>query len=165
MTKTNTTNSDEDKFNESLITLPNRQSDTSIQKSKPKQQVVALIGVSLDEKWANSEQICLVTNYTVTILPYHIIIISLKPLNCTAGINIQPNTLLKMEEELFLSFWTTRYYSTTSTAEIRAENTWQFYGCTMESKWSYHNFKEKHYQWLHKSVRLYRKIPDWPTRK
>ena len=57
MTKTSLKNSEEDRFNESLITLPNSQPDTSIQKGKPKQQVVVLIGVSLDEIWVKGESL------------------------------------------------------------------------------------------------------------
>ena len=40
-----------------MITLPNGQPDTSIQKGKPKQKVVALIRMSIDEKWAKSESL------------------------------------------------------------------------------------------------------------
>ena len=51
MTKTYLGNSEEDGFNESLTTLSNSPEATSMQKGKPKQQVIALIGALLDEKW------------------------------------------------------------------------------------------------------------------
>ena len=129
-----------------------------MQKGKSKEQVIVLNGVPLNGKWAKSEQIYLVTSHTVTILPYHITITPLKPINYLSGINVQPNTLLKMEKKLS-SIWRTKHYSCTNTTEIRAEHTCQFSGCNVESGWSYHSFKEKHYQQLHKSVRLYRKNP------
>ena len=43
------------------------------------------------------------TNHSATIPLYHVSIIPLQPVNYTSGINLQPNTLLEIEENPFLS--------------------------------------------------------------
>ena len=61
------------------------------------------MGTSLAEEGAKSHRTCLVTNHTVTIPLYHISIILSKPVNCTFGIKLQPNTFLEIEANPFLS--------------------------------------------------------------
>ena len=59
-----------------------------MKKSDSEQQVLTQIVTSVVEKQVKDEQICLVTNHTMTIPPYHISIMPLKPMNCTFGINL-----------------------------------------------------------------------------
>ena len=86
-----------------LDSFTNGQQDASMQKHKPK-QVEVLIGVFFYEKWTKDEQKHLVPNHSTNILLYHISITPFKPINYTSGINEQPNTLLRIEEKLLLSF-------------------------------------------------------------
>ena len=55
------------------------------------------------EKQEIDKRTHIVTSHTVTILPYHISIILLTPINHIYNINLQMNTLLEMEENFFLS--------------------------------------------------------------
>ena len=84
--------------------------------------------------------------------PYHRAIIPLKPITYTFGINLQPNQ-------------TTNCCSCTSNMGIMTENTWQLYGCTKVSRWSYYNMKKKSNHQFCKRIRLHRKIPDWATKQ
>ena len=63
---------------------------------------MAQIGTSLVEN-GQKMRVHLMTNHTVTVPLYHIFIIPLKPVNYTFGINLQLNTLLEIEKNLFPS--------------------------------------------------------------
>ena len=56
----------------------------------------------LAEKQVIEKRIHVATGHTVTIPPYHIDVIPLKPVNHTCNIDLKSNTLLEIEENPFL---------------------------------------------------------------
>ena len=74
-----------------------------MKKGNPKQQVIASLEKSSDEKQVIDKRMHLVANYTVTIPPYQISVVPLILVTNTCDTNLRPHTLLEIEETPFLS--------------------------------------------------------------
>ena len=74
----------------------------SYKKGIPEKQVMTLFETQLAERQIIYERTHIVAGHTITIPPYHNSIIPLQPVNHTFETNLQPNTLLKLEENPFL---------------------------------------------------------------
>ena len=68
-----------------------------------RQYTVASLKISADEQNETEHKLCLITTFTVTIPPYHIYIAPLKAINQPINNNIQPDTLIEIEENPFLA--------------------------------------------------------------
>ena len=62
--------------------------------------MIASLKLSADE---TEQKLCLITTNTDTIIPYHISIVPLKVVNQARNTNIQPDALIKIEENPFLT--------------------------------------------------------------
>ena len=72
---------DWDAYGTSVLKIQSKKDNHSNKKGNPYQQSVALLGTPVADKWAHDERKHFVTNNTVTIPPYHISIVLLKPLD------------------------------------------------------------------------------------
>ena len=67
------------------------------------QWIIALLETPSCKPQEAGQKLHLMTNHTVTILPYHISIIPVKSINHALSSNIKSNTLIEIEENPFLS--------------------------------------------------------------
>ena len=70
-----------------------------MRKDNPCWQSVALLWTAVADKWARDERKHFVTNNTITIPPYHVSKILLKPVDHMV---LWPNTLIKIDKNPFL---------------------------------------------------------------
>ena len=93
-------NIDLDVYGALLLQHDGKKITTPMKKGNPKQQVIASLKTSLDEKQVINKRTHLVTNHTVTLQTYHISVVPLKLVNYTCDTSLKPNTLLDRRNPL-----------------------------------------------------------------
>ena len=86
---------------------------TSMKMTNSGQQMLAFLETPSGKPQETGKKLCLMSNHTVTIPPYHISIIPLKSINYKLSSNIKPNTLRDSRKPFSVN-WTTRLDSNTN---------------------------------------------------
>ena len=115
---------------------------TKMKKGNSERQAMTMNETKLTDKQERDKNICVVTNHTVTISPYHISIVPLTPINQIRS--IYTNIPLQIEDSLFISINQPNIAIIPTLQELESFNMWQIHSNLMESRWSHNNYIKEH---------------------